>query len=272
MITFREEDNIGYIEFNDPQAKVNVLSSAALTKLKKLVLDLASITDLRAVVFLSRKPGVFIAGADIKEIEHITEVEDARSKAKAGQDIFNAIEDLKVPTIALIDGVALGGGCELSLACLYRIATFGDKVKIGLPEVNLGILPGFGGTYRLPRILGLSEALKMILSGKPVDGKKALRIGLVDRLISEAGWEEHLKDFIDQVGKKKIKKKRYRAPRRKGLVGILEKFRPLHKLIYRQSRQNVMALTKGVYPAPLKALEVVSQNYYVKRERALEIE
>jgi len=93
------------------------------------------------------------------------------------------LEDLGVPTVALIDGVALGGGCELALACTYRVATFNDKVRIGCPEMNLGFNPGFGGTYRLPRVVGLAEGLKMILSGKPVDGTKALKNGLVDALV-----------------------------------------------------------------------------------------
>ena len=272
MITFREENNIGYVEFDDVEAKVNVLSANALARLAQIVSDLGAITNLKAVVFLSRKPGVFIAGADIKEIESITELEDARAKVSVGQDLFDVIEDLKVPTIAFIDGVALGGGCELALACLYRIATFSEKVKIGLPEVNLGVMPGFGGTYRLPRILGLSESLKMILAGKPVDGRKALRIGLVDALIPGAEWETHLQDYIHRIVDKKVKKKRYRAPRRKGAIGILERFRPLHGVIFKRSRQNVLALTKGRYPAPLKALDTIRENYYVKRAKAQELE
>lgn len=272
MITFREDNNIGYVEFDDPGAKVNVLGADALARLTQIVSDLGAITNLKAVVFLSRKPGVFIAGADIKEIQSISELEDARAKVSVGQDLFDAIEDLKVPTLAFIDGVALGGGCELALACLYRVATFNEKVKIGLPEVNLGVMPGFGGTYRMPRILGLTESLKLILAGKPVDGRKALRIGLVDKLIPAAGWERHLEEYIHDIVDKKVKKKRYRAPRRKGMIGVLEKFRPLHGLIFNRSRQNVMALTKGRYPAPIKALETIRFTYYMKRPKALELE
>ncbi|MCA9394163.1 MAG: enoyl-CoA hydratase/isomerase family protein [Candidatus Omnitrophica bacterium] len=272
MITFREDNHIGYVEFDDPDAKVNVLGANALARLTQIVSDLGTISNLKAVVFQSRKPGVFIAGADIREIQSINELEDARTKVRVGQDLFDAIEDLKIPTVAFIDGVALGGGCELALACLYRVATFNDKVKIGLPEVNLGVMPGFGGTYRLPRIIGLTESLKLILAGKPVDGRKALRIGLVDKLIPSAGAEAHLLEYIHRIVEKNVKKKRYRPPRSKGMIGVLERFRPLHGLIFKQSRQNVMALTKGRYPAPLKALETIQQNFYVKRPRALELE
>lgn len=271
-VSFREHNGIGYIEFDQPDSKVNILNMETIGKLDKIITDLAGITVLKAVVFLSKKKNVFIAGADIKEIEKITEVQDGQNKAKTGQDLFNKIEDLKTPTIALIDGVALGGGCELALACLYRVATFNEKVSIGLPEVNLGFVPGFGGTYRLPRIVGLSEGLKLILTAKPVDAQKALKIGLVDRLFPNAGLEEHLQTFVGQVIDKKVKKKRFQPPKKKGIVRLLEGFRPFHKVIYKQSRKTVLSMTKGFYPAPLKALDVVSQNFYCGRTRGLQIE
>ncbi|MGE0269516.1 MAG: 3-hydroxyacyl-CoA dehydrogenase NAD-binding domain-containing protein [Candidatus Omnitrophota bacterium] len=271
-VTFREQNGIGYIEFDQPDSKVNILNMETIGKLDQIITDLAGITVLKAVVFLSKKKNVFIAGADIKEIEKITEIQDGQNKAKTGQDLFNKIEDLKTPTIALIDGVALGGGCELALACLYRVATFNEKVSIGLPEVNLGFVPGFGGTYRLPRIVGLSEGLKLILTAKPVDAQKALKIGLVDRLFPNAGLEEHLQAFIGQVIDKKIKKKRYQPPKKKGIIRLLEGFRPFHKIIFNQSRKTVMSMSKGFYPAPLKALDVVSKNFYCGRNRGLQIE
>jgi len=162
-INFKKENNIGYIELDDQDAKVNVLSGEVLKKFDSLLEDVIKQTDLEVLVILSKKKDVFIAGADIKEIEQITESGDGQQKAKLGQDIFNKLEDLKIPTIAVIDGVALGGGCELTLACQYRLATFNEKIKIGLPEVNLGFVPGFGGTYRLPRLIGLTEGLKISL-------------------------------------------------------------------------------------------------------------
>jgi len=271
-VSFREQNGIGFIEFDQPDSKVNILNMETIAKLDRIITDLSGVSSVKAVVFRSKKKNVFVAGADIKEIEKITEVKDGQQKAKTGQDLFNKIEDLKVPTVAMIDGVALGGGCELALSCLFRVATFNEKVSIGLPEVNLGFVPGFGGTYRLPRIVGLTEGLKLILTAKPVDAEKALKIGLVDRLIPQAGLDEHLRLFIDQVIDKKVKKKRYQPPKKKGINGLLERFRPLHKIIYSQSRKTVLATTKGFYPAPIKAIDVVSQNFYCGREQGLQIE
>ncbi|MBP9854135.1 MAG: enoyl-CoA hydratase/isomerase family protein [Candidatus Omnitrophica bacterium] len=271
-VIFREQDGIGYIEFDQPDSKVNVLNVETIGRLDKMLSELSEKSTLKAIVFLSKKKNVFIAGADIKEIEKITEIDDGIKKAKAGQDLFNKIEDLPMPTIAVIDGVALGGGCELALACLFRVATFNDKVSIGLPEVNLGFVPGFGGTYRLPRVVGLSEGLKLILTAKPITGDKALKIGLVDRLFPNNGLDAQLQTFIDGVVSKKIKKERYQPPAKKGIPGLIEKFQPLHRIIFNESRKSVLSATKGFYPAPLKAIHVVSQNFYCGRSQGLHIE
>src|SRR5208283_53371 len=150
--------------FDQPDSKVNVLNSVTLLAFDK-ILDGLNGKNLKALVIQSAKKDIFIAGADIKEIENITEVADGKAKAQAGQRVMDKLEDLAFPTVAVIDGVALGGGCELALACRYRIMTFNDKIRIGLPEVNLGFIPGFGGTYRLPRLVGLQQALTMIISG-----------------------------------------------------------------------------------------------------------
>src|SRR6185503_4022891 len=180
-VFLKKINSIAQVTFDLPDSKVNLLTAEVLKKLDGILDEIKSDPSLKAVIMQSDKPNVFIAGADIKEIEAITDPEVGAGKAKAGQDIFNKLEDLSVPTVAVIDGVCLGGGCELVLACQYRIATFNEKVQIGLPEVNLGILPGFGGTYRMPRTVGLSEGIKMILSARSIDGRKALKIGLVDR-------------------------------------------------------------------------------------------
>ena len=157
-VFYKEDSGIGFITFDNPDAKVNVLNSDTIHRLDVILDDIKHKNIIKALVIQSAKKDVFIAGADIKEIEKITEPADGQKKAQAGQNIMNKIEDIKVPTIAVIDGVTLGGGCELALACLYRIATFNPKVQIGLPEVNLGFVPGFGGTYRLPRIVGYPKA------------------------------------------------------------------------------------------------------------------
>ena len=224
------------------------------------------------MVLLSKKKDIFIAGADIKEIEGIAQAEEGRQKARAGQDILNKLEDLKVPTIAVIDGVALGGGCELALACQYRLATFNEKVRIGLPEVNLGIFPAFGGTYRLPRLIGLPEAMTMILTGKPVDANKALRLGLVDRLAPQNGLDHYLNAFIEDIRQGRIAPNKYARRKVRGLSAFLETSLLGQWLIFRQSNQSVLKAGKGFYPAPLKAINVVKKNFYVDRAEGLDIE
>ena len=145
-VFYKEENGIGTITFDNPDSKVNVLTGEVLRGLEGILNEIKNKTTLKVLLIQSAKKDVFIAGADIKEIEGITEVSEGKVKAQAGQRIFDKIEDLMFPTVAIIDGVALGGGCELALACRYRISTFNDKVRIGLPEVNLGFIPGFGGT------------------------------------------------------------------------------------------------------------------------------
>lgn len=271
-IFFTITNNIGTIEFDQKDSKVNVLTAETLKELDSILEEVKKQVSLEALIILSRKKDVFIAGADIKEIESITEAEEGEQKSKAGQDIFNKLEDLNIPTIAVIDGVALGGGCELALACQYRLATFNEKIRIGLPEVNLGILPGFGGTCRLPRVAGIAEGLKMILTGKPVDSRKALKIGLVDKLVPSAGLSESIQEFIAQIKSGKFLENKYNRRCRKPLQKILEGSLIVQALTFSRAKKSVLQSTKGFYPAPLKALEVIKENYYLNRTKGLLLE
>ncbi len=271
-LSYREQNNIGFIEFDQQDSKVNLLTTDVLKGLDRILDALAGKSSLKAVAIVSKKKDVFIAGADIKEIAGITQPEEGRQKAKAGQDILNKLEDLPIPTIAVIDGVALGGGCELALACQYRLATFNEKVRIGLPEVNLGIFPAFGGTYRMPRLVGLAEGLTLILTGKPVDANKALRLGLVDRLAPQNGLDHHLNTLIEDIHNGRIALNKYTRRRSKGLPAILEKSLPGQWFIFHQSTQSVLKNTKGFYPAPIKALNVIKKNFYLGRAKGLDVE
>ncbi|MBI5149459.1 MAG: enoyl-CoA hydratase/isomerase family protein [Candidatus Omnitrophica bacterium] len=271
-ITYHENNNTGFIEFDQKDSKVNLLSAEILKELAAALEEARRKPHLKALVIASKKKDVFIAGADIKEIEGITQPEEGRQKAKAGQGILNKLEDLPVPTIAVIDGVALGGGCELALACQYRLATFNEKVRIGLPEVNLGIFPAFGGTYRLPRLIGLPEAMTMILTGKPVDAKKALRLGLVDRLAPQNGLDRSLNEFIEDILKGRIISNKYARRKARGLPAFLETSFLGQWLIFRRSVQSVLKNTKGFYPAPLQAIAVIKKNFYLDRTKGLEAE
>ena len=140
-VSYRIDGDMAVIEFNQEDAKVNVLTADVLREFQDLLTKVQKISGVKILLITSGKKDIFIAGANIKEIEGITVSADGEKKSRAGQEIFNLLEDLPIPTVAVIDGVALGGGCELALACRYRIATVNEKIKIGLPEVNLGVLP-----------------------------------------------------------------------------------------------------------------------------------
>jgi 3-hydroxyacyl-CoA dehydrogenase/enoyl-CoA hydratase/3-hydroxybutyryl-CoA epimerase len=175
-------DGVAWLVFDRPDAKLNILTSGVMTRLNDLLGEIeAAARDgrVRAVVVRSGKDGSFIAGADVKEIVAITDPAEGERGAALGQAVFRRLDLLPVPTVAAVDGICLGGGTELILACDVRIASDRPETKIGLPEVKLGILPGFGGTTRLPRIVGLREALAMILTGANVSARKAQRIGLI---------------------------------------------------------------------------------------------
>lgn len=265
------QGEIAVLEWDLVGEKVNKLSSPIMVRLKEIVAELGK-SKYKAVVLISRKPKIFIAGADIEEIKKISTKEEYAKVLTQAHDILNALEDLPMPTIAAINGACLGGGCELVLACDYRICSDSPDTKIGLPEVRLGIIPGFGGCVRLPRVVGLPASLDIILAGKSVDGRKAEKIGLVDASVPaeqlEARAMKMAREKIAEGGKKR--KKFYRAS------GAMNKFmdsfigRPV---VYSQARKGVMKETKGFYPAPLKALECVSRTYGMSnREKALAIE
>lgn len=254
-------ERVAVLEFDQSDSKVNMLTAETMLELRDAIkcLSGASFAGAKALLIASRKKGIFIAGADIKEIENIRSIEDAREKAEGGKKILDSLADLNMITIAAINGVCLGGGLELALACGYRVASFSDKVAIGLPEVKLGVIPGFAGTQRLPRLVGLTRALTMILSGESVSGRDALRYGLVDRLFPESRLVDDALDFANGLIDGTIKVKRGR--KRKLLEALLEGTPPGRMVIFGQAKKNVLKNTKGFYPAPLKALDVIRSTY-----------
>jgi 3-hydroxyacyl-CoA dehydrogenase / enoyl-CoA hydratase / 3-hydroxybutyryl-CoA epimerase len=179
----RDADGVVWLALDKPGTSANVLSSEVLIELGALVGGLAAAPP-RALVVRSAKPSGFIAGADIREFTAFKGPEDAFALIRAGQGVLDRLEALPCPTIAAIHGFALGGGLELALACRYRVAVNDESLALGFPEVQLGIHPGFGGTVRAVRVVGVRQAMQLMLTGKPVRADKALKIGLVDRLVS----------------------------------------------------------------------------------------
>jgi 3-hydroxyacyl-CoA dehydrogenase / enoyl-CoA hydratase / 3-hydroxybutyryl-CoA epimerase len=262
---------IALLEWDLVGEKVNKLSSPVMTRLKEVVAELAS-SKFKAVVLISRKSKIFIAGADIEEIKRINSKEEFTRVLDQAHQIFNALEDLPLVTIAAINGACLGGGCELILTCDYRICSDSPDTKIGLPEVKLGIIPGFGGCVRLPRTVGLPASLDIILAGKSVDGRKAEKIGLVDACVPASQLEARALEMArEKIAEGAKKRQKHFKP-----SGMMDSF--MHSfagkpVVFSQARKTVMKESKGFYPAPLKALDVVAKTFGVSnRERALGIE
>ncbi len=170
---------VATVTINRPQV-LNALNTRTLDELRRAVLDLKHADAVRAIVITGAGDKAFVAGADINELAALPPT-DAREHALAGQHVFDLIENLGKPIVAAINGYALGGGCELAMACSIRLAA--DTAKLGQPEINLGLIPGYAGTQRLTRIVGKGRALEMMLTGAPISAAEAERIGLVNRVV-----------------------------------------------------------------------------------------
>lgn len=268
-ITLTErEDGIALLELDLAGEKVNKFSTPVMQHFDNL-LDTLMKSKAKALVVISRKPKIFIAGADINEIKDIREKEDAKEKAAEGQRILSKFEDIPMPVVVAIHGASMGGGTEMALACDYRICSDDKSTRIGLPETQLGIIPGFGGCVRLPRVVGIQAALDIILAGKAVDSRKAKKIGLVDEVVPASMLEDVAIKMAQDVASKGKRKKKFKP---KGfMASVLEGIGK--GVVFSQAEKMVMKQTKGHYPAPLKALEAVKKTYGMSnREKALDIE
>ena len=188
---------IAVVIFNRPKV-LNALNGPTLDELRRAMLDLKGDDAVRAIVITGAGEKAFVAGADINELAVQTPT-SGREHALAGQHVFDLIENLGKPVIAAIHGYALGGGCELAMACTLRIAA--DTAKLGQPEINLGIIPGYAGSQRLPRLVGKGRAMEMILIGAPIGADEALRIGLVNRVVPAASLMADTQALAEQLAK-----------------------------------------------------------------------
>jgi len=176
-------DGIAVLTLDVPGEPVNALGSSVLGEFEGLLAQIESDAALQAVVLLSGKPDNFIAGADIQEFTRITSAEQGEALARSGQELMNRLARFPKPIVVGIHGACVGLGCELSLTCAWRVASDSPKTVIGLPEVQIGILPAAGGCQRLPRLIGVRAALDIILAGKTERAAKAFKLGLVDELV-----------------------------------------------------------------------------------------
>lgn len=194
-IIFEEQDDVARVRLNRP-AKRNALTSEMLERLKRIFTDIALRSDLR-VVILSGEGETFCAGTDISELASLDEAE-ARRKAESGQEVCGLIEYCGVPVIAALSGAAAGGGCELALGCHLRVAA--RSATFSLPETKLGIIPAYGGTQRLARIIGSGRALEMMLAGASLTAEEALRIGLVNAVVEPQQLSAEAEALARQIG------------------------------------------------------------------------
>jgi 3-hydroxyacyl-CoA dehydrogenase/enoyl-CoA hydratase/3-hydroxybutyryl-CoA epimerase len=264
-----KESKILKIVFDLPGEKVNKFSTPGMEELEKLLKELMERNDIRGAYLISGKKDIFIAGADIDEINAIKNKDEAYLKAKRGIEIFSMIEKLPFPLVAAIDGACLGGGAEIALFCHFRVASDNKATRIGFPEVNLGILPAWGGTQKLPRLIGLSQALDMILTGRTLDGKRALKIGLVDALFPHQVFDEFVENFIEDMLRKGIKSSK---PKKKGWILKIIEDTPLNFIVFSKARKQVLERTYGNYPAPLAIIESMRYGYKKKIEKGFDFD
>jgi 3-hydroxyacyl-CoA dehydrogenase/enoyl-CoA hydratase/3-hydroxybutyryl-CoA epimerase len=251
------DDGLAVLTFDLPGEKVNKLSTPVVTELADVLVRLEREARIRGLLIRSGKPDVFIAGADVKELASVRD-DGVRTMVERVQALFEQLAHLPYPTVAAINGVCLGGGTELALACDYRVMSDAPKAQIGLPEVRLGIFPAWGGCTRLPRVVGLAAALDLILTGKSLDARRARRIGLVDEAVPAAIFDDWTLRFAR--GKLGGAKPRTRRGPDSLAERTLESTPFGRKLILSKARAGVLKQTGGHYPAPLAALRVVEEG------------
>ena len=259
-LRLEHDDGIAIVTIDLPGESVNKVSAALRTEFAELFGGIESDTTVKGVVLMTGKPDTWIAGADIDELLSTHSVTDAESLSRGGQALLARLESLRVPVVAAIHGACLGAGLETALACHYRVASDHPKTVLALPEVQLGIIPGAGGTQRLPRIIGLQRALDMILTGRNIRAKKALQMGLVDEVVHPAILREVAIERARRLADFSLDSRH--SPKGRGATGVLLEANPIGRsIVFRKAREGVMSKTHGHYPAPLAALAAVQAGY-----------
>jgi 3-hydroxyacyl-CoA dehydrogenase/enoyl-CoA hydratase/3-hydroxybutyryl-CoA epimerase len=258
-LTTSVEDGVLVVTIDKPGDAVNTLGMPLVDEFERVFRRVNDEPALTAMVLISGKPDNFIAGADVEQFLAFAGASDAERVSRAGQELLNRLAVLRVPVVAAIHGACLGGGLETALACRYRICTDHPKTTLALPEVQLGVIPGMGGTQRLPRQVGLQAALDMILTGRTIRAKRALQMGLVDEMVHPAILREVAIDRARGLATGKVQP----PPRGGGgAAAFLLEHNPVGRgVVFKKARESVMEKTHGQYPAPLAALEAVQAGY-----------
>jgi 3-hydroxyacyl-CoA dehydrogenase/enoyl-CoA hydratase/3-hydroxybutyryl-CoA epimerase len=259
-------DGVCVLTFDRPNSAANIFDRLTLVELREEIIRIAADPQIKGLVLNSAKPAIFIAGADLTSMKENASENEMREFIELGQDVMNHIADLSIPTVAAIHGAAVGGGCEICLACDYRVASTERATKIGLPETQIGLLPAWGGCTRLPRLIGLPKALDIILAGKTLAPKPALKAGLVDDLAPV--------EYLLERAVKILKQGKRATPKWRAVNTALAA-----SIIGSRARSKVLKKTRGHYPAVTSALEVVTRgisqsvpdSLALERDRILEL-
>ncbi|WP_017220387.1 fatty acid oxidation complex subunit alpha FadJ [Moritella dasanensis] len=259
------EDKIGVLTMDVPGETMNTLRAEFADEISDLMKEIKSNSDLQGLVLISGKKDSFVAGADVTMIDACETAADAETLSLEGHRVMGELEALNIPVVAAIHGPCLGGGLELALACHIRVCTESTKTVLGVPEVMLGLLPGSGGTQRLPRLIGVAKSLDLMLTGKQIRGKQALKMGLVDEVVPET--------VLLEVAVKLAKKGKFKRELKRDLTSkLLETNKFGRNIMFDQAAKQTFSKTRGNYPAPEAILEVVKVGQEKGFEAGLKLE
>ncbi|MGS0675164.1 fatty acid oxidation complex subunit alpha FadJ [Shewanella sp. 125m-1] len=262
----RRDDGIAILTMDVPGETMNTLRSEFGPEISDVLAEIKADVNIKGLVLVSGKKDSFVAGADISMLDACETAADAKQLSQQGHVVFNELESLSIPVVAAINGACLGGGLELALACHKRVCSLNPKTMMGVPEVQLGLLPGGGGTQRLPRLVGVTTALDMMLTGKQLRPKQALKMGLVDDAVPDSIL---LRTAVEMAlaGKLPAKKKQQSLMNK-----MLEGTSAGRNIIFDQAAKQVAKKTQGNYPAPAKIIDCVRQGMAKGMVKGLEVE
>ncbi|HLR31362.1 MAG TPA: 3-hydroxyacyl-CoA dehydrogenase NAD-binding domain-containing protein [Fodinibius sp.] len=254
-LSTKQEDDILIVTLDQPDEKVNKLDEQLISEFQELLQTAAS-QSIQGIVLISGKENNFIAGADVEMLKNKKAPYEIEELSRRGNELLLDLEHFDKPVVAAIHGSCVGGGLEVAMACHYRVASHHDKTVMAQPEVQLGVLPGGGGTQRLPRLIGIQNSLTYLLTGKNIYSSKAYEIGLVDELTHKDAILKAAKKAVRRLGSDRFKRK----DKRSLLHQLMEGLSPLRRIIYSQARKRTQGETRGNYPAPPRIIDCVEEG------------